>query len=91
MGATWWDPIAANRNLALVERDVDADLAVGQWQMELEPGTHKPTGGVRVRLGSVGLARELEEAVQGMPIEIGGKMASVTVANPSIHPLPKNG
>ena len=63
----------------------EVELGVNEWKMVLKPGTQEPSGRIRIRMGSTGAARELEEVIHGCPIKIGGCTATIEVSNPVLH------
>jgi len=76
---------ADNLQVPLLEMSEEQVLVSGPWCMLSEPGTDQPRGRIKVRLSSIGQARQLEDCLQSSPVMLGGKILTVDVQNLVLH------
>ena len=74
-----------NLQVPLMEMSEEQVLMSAGWCMLSEPGTDQPTGRIKIRLSSIGQARQLQDCLQSSRVMLGGKILTVDEENSVLH------
>ena len=74
--------------MTFTEVEEEKKLKPGSWYMDMDTGTGKPSGKLKMHMTSTGQAKVFEASLNHAPIRIGNQIVAVHIFNSMLHRLP---